>query len=165
MAMLNMNVENVDTSVSYDPVPAGEYVVVVTDSEVKETKTGTGKYLELTLEIQEGEFSGRRIWDRLNLWNQNEKTAEIALRQLAQLAKACGRGVIGDSSELHGIPVVAIVKVREDAKFGASNEVKGYKPFQVTATTPARPSAAKPAQPTAPAQPQKPAAPWQTVPR
>ena len=38
-----------------EPIPAGKYVAVITDSEMKPTKSGIGSYLQLTFTIIEGE--------------------------------------------------------------------------------------------------------------
>ena len=64
----------VEPSTDFDPLPAGKYLAVITDSEMKPTKAGTGNYLELTFEIIEGQHKGRRAWARLNLINGNETT-------------------------------------------------------------------------------------------
>ena len=44
----------VEPNTSFDPVPAGKYQAVITDTEMKPTKAGTGQYLELTFQIQGG---------------------------------------------------------------------------------------------------------------
>ena len=59
MALLNFNADEVAPSTSHDPIPAGKYQAVITDSELKMTKSGTGSYLELTFEITDGEFEKR----------------------------------------------------------------------------------------------------------
>ena len=63
--------------------PVGDYKAVITESEVKETKAGDGQYLNLRIEIIEGEYQGRIIFVILNLWNPNPKAVEIANRELA----------------------------------------------------------------------------------
>ena len=46
MATLNnFDANQVDPSVALDPLPAGKYLAVVSESELKPTKTGVGKYL------------------------------------------------------------------------------------------------------------------------
>ena len=44
----------------------GQVLAVVSESELKPTKTGGGKYLQLTFQIIDGEFKGRLVWARLN---------------------------------------------------------------------------------------------------
>lgn len=134
MAQLNLptgnvfDASNIDPTPRFDPLPAGDYNVIITASEMKVTKDGTGEYLELTLEVQDGEFAGRKLFDRLNLNNPNRKAVEIAQRQLAQICHAVGVLQVTDSEQLHFRPLVAIVKVRPaDGQYDAANEIKGYK--------------------------------------
>ena len=83
MANLSFNAANVSPSVVYAPLPAGDYQAIITESETKATKDGQGQYLQLKLQIQGGEFSGRVLFDRLNLWNNNQQAQEIAQRALS----------------------------------------------------------------------------------
>ena len=53
------NATDIDTTSQFDAIPAGDYEAMVTASELKATKDGTGQYLELTLEIQSGPSQGR----------------------------------------------------------------------------------------------------------
>ena len=62
----------------YEPVPVGDYVCMITESEMKETKAGTGKYIQMNVEIVEGEYQGRKLIERLNIQNPNQKAVEIA---------------------------------------------------------------------------------------
>ena len=130
MAQLNFNAEGVDTTSQFDALPAGDYVAMVTDSASKATKDGTGSYLELTMQIQEGQFHGRKIFDRLNLKNKNPKAVEIAQKQLAMLCHATGIMQVNDSEQLHYKPIVVKLGVKENTYNGSTslqNEVKGYK--------------------------------------
>ena len=63
---------------SFEPLPVGDYPAIVTSSEIKDTKAGDGQYIELTLQITDGEYAGRRIWERLNVHNKNKQTEDIA---------------------------------------------------------------------------------------
>ena len=161
MAILNIDTTNIDPTPRFDPIPAGEYPVIITASELKYTKDKTGQYIELMLEIQDGEYSGRKLFDRLNLFNNNRQAVEIAQRQLAQICHAVGVLQVHDSEQLHYKPLIAIVRVRH-AKDGyeAKNEVKGYK---AASGAPVQTNFQRPAAPTAPASnpaPQRAVAPW-----
>lgn len=128
MATLQFNATNIDPTTSFDPLPAGDYHVIITESEVKPTKAGDGQYLQLKLEVQSGEFAGRTLFDRLNLWNNNRQAQEIAQRTLSQICHAVGVLQVNDSQELHHKPLVASVKVKPaSGNYDASNEIKGYK--------------------------------------
>jgi hypothetical protein len=127
MATLSgFNAAEVSPESDFDPVPNGDYEVVIIDSENKQTKAGTGEYLQLTLEVVSGHYKGRKIWDRLNLWNQNQTAVDIANRALSQICHAVGKLTPQDSSELHGKPLMARVVVKQSDGYDPSNEVKKY---------------------------------------
>ncbi len=142
-------------------IPAGEYPAMVTASQMKATKDNNGEYLELVLEIQDGEFKGRRLWDRLNLNNRNSQAVEIAQRQLSALCHAIGVMQVTDSEQLHHKPCTVKVSVRQEAGREPTNEVKGYKALTAPLGQTAAfvPPTARPAAPAASAA-GKPATPW-----
>lgn len=128
MDLSGFNPEEVDTGSgdSFEPLPAGWYPVVIIDSEEKETRAGNGSYLQLTLEVIDGEFKGRLLWARLNLNNPNPKAVEIAQRDLANICKAVGVMAPKDSSDLHYKPLAARVKIRP-YEGEMRNEVSGFR--------------------------------------
>ena len=128
MAMLSFDATTVQPDEGFDPVPAGDYPVIITDSEMKQTKAGTGHYLQLTLQVIDGPAKNRLIWHRLNIQNPNATAQEIGQRQLSALCHAVGKLQVQDSAELHGIPFVARVIVKTD-DYGAKNEIKSVKGF------------------------------------
>jgi len=154
MAQINFDSTGIDTTNQFDAIPAGDYEAIVTASEMKSTKDGTGQYLELTSEIQSGQYQGRRMWDRINLVNKNPKAVEIAQKQLAQLCHATGVLQVQNSEQLHNRPFVMKVAVKNDPERGPSNEIKGYKAKAATnAPTFQAPRVAAPAAPAAPVMP------------
>lgn len=150
MATLNFNAQNVNPQAIYEPLPAGWYPVAITASESRPTKNGQGAYLHLELTVLDGTHKGRKVYDRLNLWNQNQVATEIAYRQLSAICHAVGVLEVGDSVQLHNLPLEAKVSIRAaDGAYEASNEVKGYR----AATSPAQPAAPVHAPASAPAAP------------
>ena len=113
---------------SFDVLPAGEYTVAIMGSSMKPTKNGDGRYLELEMQVLNGEFQNRKLFDRLNLMNPNQKAVDIAKGQLSAICRAVGILTPNDSSDLHNKPLVVKVKVRKDEEHGEQNEVKAYKP-------------------------------------
>ena len=72
MANLNgFDANQVEPAAKFDPIPAGKYLAVITESEQKPTKAGTGNYLQLTFQIQEGIYKGRILWARLRVTRSN----------------------------------------------------------------------------------------------
>lgn len=113
---------------SFDPIPAGKYIAMITESEVKQNKAQTGHYLNLTWEIIDGPRKGRKVWDLLNIDNPNQKAVEIAQRALAAICIAVDKPQITDSSEIHDIPVEISVKITPAKdNYEAKNQIKGYK--------------------------------------
>lgn len=114
----------------YEALPAGDYEVMATEATIKPTKDGSGKYLELKMQVQGGTHQGRTLFDRLNLINRNPKAVEIAQRQMSQLCHAVGVLQIGSEADVQKLcfkPVVVKLAAKNDPERGMQNEVKGYK--------------------------------------
>jgi hypothetical protein len=128
MANLNgFDANTVEPANDLEPIPFGKYVAVVTDSEMKPTKNGSGNYLQLTFQIIEGPHANRLLWVRLNLDNPNATAVEIARRELSSICRAVGVLTPNDSTDLHNLPCFIHVKVKRRSDTGEmQNEVKGY---------------------------------------
>ena len=112
-----------------DPLPTGDYICVIVDSDMKQTKDGRGQYLELVHEVVEGPAKGRKAWARLNLVNHNQTAQSIAQGQLSAICHACGVLTIQDSQQLHNRPIlVRIEYVKAGPKRDSdSNEIRSWK--------------------------------------
>ena len=161
---------------NFDVFPAGKYLAQIVSSEMRPTKDGRGQYLFLELDILEGPFAGRKLFDRLNLVNDNPDTVDIATRTLSSICRATGQMQVKDSEQLHLIPLIADVRVRPPkGQYGESNSIR-YLPRNAAAAPATRAPvayASAPAPATAPspqpqpATPMAPAAgglPWQRQP-
>lgn len=127
MAILNFNANEVEPSKAFDPIPAGKYIAVITDSEMKETRAGTGRYLQLEFEITDGEFAGRKLWSRLNIENQNAEAVRLARADLSAICRAVNVLTPNDSADLHNLPLVIKVHCRKDKNTGEiTNDIRGY---------------------------------------
>ena len=85
MADLNgFDATNVEPNAGFDPIPAGKYVAAITASAMKPTKNGKGEYLELEMEVLEGPFKGRKLWDRLTLRPIRPVAVGIAFRDITE---------------------------------------------------------------------------------
>jgi hypothetical protein len=101
MANLNgFNAHNIDPATDFEPIPAGKYLAVITDSEMKATKNGNGYYLELTFQVIDGPYKNRLLWSRLNLHNPNEQAVQIAQGELSAICRAVGVMQPKDSVDL-----------------------------------------------------------------
>mgnify|MGYP000904713089 FL=1 len=143
MAQMNFNAATVAPQQSFKPLPAGVYSVVATDSEVKPTKNGTGQVAQFTMQVVEGEHTGRKIFARFNIANQNPEAERIGQSQFSAFCHAAGVLQVSDTAQLHGRPVRAKVKIRKDAsgQYEDSNEISG---FEMGATGPTAPAIQSP---------------------
>lgn len=128
MGNLNkFDANEVEPTESFDPIPAGKYKAIITESEMKPTKAGTGEYLSLRLDIIDGEYEGRVIFDILNLDNPNDEAVRIARKQLSAICRAVSVMTPEDSSDLHDKPMIIKVGIRPASNgYDASNSVKAY---------------------------------------
>lgn len=134
----NFDASTIEPSSSYDPIPAGWYQAIISNSEMKPTRDGYGEYLSLTLQVVEGQYENRLVFARLNLKNANDKAVDIARKDLAAICRAVGVMSPQSSEELHDKPLMIKVKVRPaQGEYEASNDVGGYKAVDGTDFTPA----------------------------
>jgi hypothetical protein len=126
------NAADVEPATPFEVIPAGKYHVQIVNSEMRTTKSGSGQYLWLELSIMDGPYAERRLFERLNLVNQNDKAVEIAQRTLSTICHATGQMSVSDSEQLHNRSMIANVKVRlagpdkSGVMRDASNEIGGY---------------------------------------
>jgi hypothetical protein len=120
-----------------DAIPAGRYLAIITASELKPTRTGTGHYLELEHEILDGEHKGRKVWSRHNLRNPSTAAVEIANREMTSICRAIGVQQVGDTAELHQKPlmITVAVRTRQDTNEPV-NEITGWAKKEVAAGVP-----------------------------
>ena len=135
----------VEPTTPFDVLPPGKYRVQLVASEMRPTKDGMGQYLLLELDILEGQYTGRKLFDRLNLVNANPDAVQMAQRSLSALCRAAGKMQVSNSEQLHLIPLMIDVKVRPPkGQFGESNSVRYL-------STPDLPPVVSPSPVTAPA--------------
>lgn len=138
MAQLNFNASTVAPNQAFEVIPAGWYNVRITESSTKPTNDGKGSYLALTLSVIDGQFANRKLFDRLNLNNANPKAVEIAYQTLSAICHATSVIQVQDSSQLHGVPMQAKVKIRPaEGKYEESNEISGYRKIEGATNVPA----------------------------
>jgi hypothetical protein len=119
----------VEPTGAFEPLPAGDYPVVIIESAMKPTKNGQGQYLELKIQVCSGKYQNRQLFDRLNLVNSNDQAVQIAKGTLSAICRAVNVLTPNDSSELHLKKMLATVKVKPDQNGNPRNEISGYKPF------------------------------------
>jgi len=129
MALLQFDSSKIEIKNDFELLPSGDYVAIISDSEWKETKNHDGQFLSLKVEIIDGKYKGRFIFDNLNLDNKSEKAVQIAQQTLASICLATNKVNVNDSSELHDIPLIIKVGVQAaSGNYSESNNIKWYKP-------------------------------------
>ena len=130
MAQINFNANEVEPTAGFEPLPAGDYVAAIVQSEMKATKAGDGQYLQLNWQVLEGEYKNRIVFDRLNLHNRNETAVKIAQGTLSAICRAVGVMTPQDSSQLHDIPCRVKVRLTRDQNGDlTNNEIVKYEPI------------------------------------
>ena len=159
MALLNIQFDQNEIAEAqkggdFAPIPAGTYIAQINRSEIKQTKAGTGSYLSLGFQIIDGEYANRVIFQNITLANPNQVAAQIGREQLAQLSGACGIYQLGDSQELHGIPMQIRVGIEVDktGQYEPSNNIKKFMSLQSQALSAQAPVQQQPQQGFAPQQ-------------
>jgi hypothetical protein len=159
---LGFDANKEEPNAGFDLLPAGEYDVVIVNSEVKPTSTG-GKLLKLEMQVINGNFQNRKLWDNLNLWNSSQEAVKIARGTLSAICRAVNVLTPRDSNELHNKPLRVSVKIKKgDANYGDKNVISAYKSRAFTPNAasgaPVTSPAGGPTQPTG--QPAATANPW-----
>lgn len=128
MANLGEQFNSSDVPV-FDLIPKGDYKLRICDSAIQENSRKTGNILKLTLEIVEGPHTGRKVWDQLNLSNDNEMAVKIGRERLSAYCHATGVQVLQDTTQLHGIVFIGKIIVKQDKNgdYDDRNEVRNLK--------------------------------------
>ena len=110
---------------SFEPVPAGEYILQVTSAELKQTKSGTGLMVNVCFDIIGPEYQGRKIFQNFNIRNDNTVAENIGKQQLKALTVAAG--ITADLLLGATVRASVVIKPAKDG-YEASNNIKSYKP-------------------------------------
>ena len=136
--LTGFNANHVAPTTALEPLPAGRYIVAITDSQMRATKRGDGSYLQLELTVLEGDCRGRKAWDRLCIEHLNPLAQRIARGNLSAICHAVGVLVPRDSSQLHDLPLEITIRCKKREDNGElTNEIQGY--AAISGATPAPP--------------------------
>ena len=124
MASLSFDANSVEIA-SRDPIPAGVYEALICDSEVRPTRSGNGKGINLTFEILTGAHKGRKVFAWINFQHPKAEAQRIGQEELARICKAVGVGKLDDTAQLHNLPMMITVAIDKDDQ--SRNVIKNYK--------------------------------------
>jgi len=112
---------------NFEPLPVGWYTCTISQAELKDTKAGNGQYIKLRYDITGPSHQGRVVFGNLNIKNANPKAEEIGRQQLGEIMRAIGLAKVADTDQLIGGQISIKLDIKQDAQYGASNEVRGFK--------------------------------------
>lgn len=131
---------NLQGTSQYDPnmqenefelLPVGDYVAMITNSEIKQSKSGAN-YLSIQWEVLQGALKGKIILENLNLWysdpgdpQKTQTVINISQRALNAIKGATGVLNPQDSAEFHGKACLIKVGITKDGQF---NNIKSHNP-------------------------------------
>lgn len=162
-AGLNIDTNNPELADGFAPIPEGVYPVVLTSIEASVSNKGYNMIVA-KIQIREGTFKGRNITHFFNIGHPSTQTVEIAKKDLATMARACGvNGQLTNPQQVINVPMFAKISPQKDSNFyriTAWFTPEAAARMHKTVQTPAAPQVAapvfaSPAQPAfaAPAQP------------
>lgn len=120
-------IESNEVPSDFGAIPDGKYLVHIAESEEKISNAGN-KYLNLKLQILDGEYRNRYVWDIINLWHPKDNVRDIASQTMASICRATGILKPVTSEELHFKPLTASISLETDSQYGDQNRVKKYLP-------------------------------------
>ena len=125
MAQLGFNADDYDPADDFEPLPAGDYLTMITESSLENTKSG-GQMVKLTYTVMEGAFEGRKLWSQHNIINSSPKAEEIGRKEISRIAHAIGQPRINDTEQLLQQVVRITIVLKNDPGYGPKNEVKKW---------------------------------------
>jgi hypothetical protein len=113
---------------SYELIPAGWYTAIITEAELKDTKSGTGQYIKVRYDITGPSSQGRCVFSNINIKNPNAKAEEIGRIDLGNIMRALGLSSVSDTDQLINGHLTIKIDVRPaSGDYGPQNEVKGWR--------------------------------------
>lgn len=120
--------------------PVGKFPAVISNTQIKPTKSGDGGLFEVEFSTQAG-----NIANRYNLWNKEPKAVEIAQKQLSALCYATGIFKLdfkNDAAVLRGAKLIIEVDHQKNKDGTPSNYVEVKKVYDLNGNEPGRSSPA-----------------------
>jgi hypothetical protein len=121
------NANNVVPYHNFDPIPAGKYVAAITVSEMKHTPSTHEPYLQLEFTVLDGDYKGRKVFDRLFINHPSERVQKIERGRLSAICRAIGVMQPKDSKDLHNLELIINVKLKKSSDNGEpTNKIIGF---------------------------------------
>lgn len=124
----HFDASQVEPNRPYEPLPAGEYRVQIIESNYRENESTGSKYVELVMEVLDGEFTGRKHFERLSLWHENSTVVDIAQRTLSAICRAVGVMQVSNTQALEFKPMGMKARVTKRKDNGEWQNQMSYLP-------------------------------------
>lgn len=118
-----------DLDNNFELIPEGWYTAVISKAEVKDTKSGSGKYINIQFDITGPSYHGRVVFCRINFMNASNAAQRIGQAQLKKLMLSLGLTSIDDTDQfINGVEIkIKVALIPEQNGYSASNDVKDFK--------------------------------------
>jgi hypothetical protein len=123
------NINDLPEQDEFDVIPAGWYQAVITEAEVKTTKSGSGQYIAIRYDVTGPTHEGRVVFGNLNIRNDNPVAEQIGMKQMRGIMAAGGLSSVKNSDQFCGIALQIKVKISKSEEYGDKNEVADVRPL------------------------------------
>ena len=130
-------IQSNEVSSNFGAIPEGKYLVHISETEEKISEAGN-KYLKIHLQVLEGDYKNRILWDIVNLWHPKDNVREIAEQTMKSICNAVNVLKPEIPQEIYHKPLRASITVEDDSQYGEQNRVKKYLPNSVGASSKAQ---------------------------
>lgn len=116
MAQMNLDTSGLQDTAGGSPLAKGKYIMMITESDIKQTKAGDGTLLAITLEVcDQGVNQSRKAWHNMTyVCPKSEIAQNIALSHMKRIGEATGVPSIQDTVQWHNIPMVVTLGLEKD---------------------------------------------------
>lgn len=118
-----------ETSFDNTPMPDGEYLLIVEETEQKLSNSGNGEYIKIQCSVLAPEkYENRKVWHYFNVNNINEKTQNIGRAQLKSFLIATDLENADEHAEFVGASFLAKLKISKGTGgYDDSNKIVSFK--------------------------------------
>ena len=146
MSEYNFNANTAPEPMDFEPMPVGDYLCAITNTEIGEPNAKDTQQLKITYKVLDGQHKGREISEWYSIiCPTSAKAEEIAQRNLRQICESIGIAGFTQTEELHDKPLIAVLNLKDPNEAGnVFNGIKYVKPYRQSAPPQQAPSKAIP---------------------
>ena len=138
MSEYNFNANTAPEPMDFEPMPVGDYLCAITNTEIGEPNDKGTKQLLITFKVLNGDHKGREVreWYTI-ICPTSAKAEEIAQRNLRQICESIGIAGFTQTEELHDKPLIAVLNLKDPNEAGnVFNGIKYVKPYRQSTPPP-----------------------------